>query len=323
MDLPPELRCAQHQTDLRIDTAGTFLNCESGCQFPIVNGIPRFVSTENYAAAFGWQWKKFRQTQLDSYTGSTFFRDRLTGAVGGSLSVLAGKTVFEAGCGAGTFTEVLLSSGARVFAVDLSVAVEANYENCGTSADYFICQANILEAPVAQNSFDFVVCLGVIQHTPNPEATIARLAEYLKPGGVLVIDHYPTDYPYPLPRRLLRPVLLRLPQQTASKLALLVARALLPLHRWIRKARGFWRLRPYLLKVSPLVDHYDDFPQLGEKTIGEWCILNTHDTLTDRYKHMRSVAEIEACLRAIGLVDIKVYRGGNGVEGRGTMPESV
>jgi 2-polyprenyl-3-methyl-5-hydroxy-6-metoxy-1,4-benzoquinol methylase len=281
------------------------------------------VSADNYAAAFGWQWKKFRRTQLDSYTGSTIFRDRLTGAVGGSLEVLAGKSVLEAGCGAGAFTEILLESDARVFAVDLSVAVEANFDNCGTSPGYFVCQANILEAPVAPNSFDFVVCLGVIQHTPHPEETMARLAGYLKPGGVLVIDHYPTDYPYTLPRRLLRSVLLKLPQTTASKLALLISRSLLPLHRWIRKARGFWRLRPYLLKVSPLVDHYDDFPQLDEQTLGEWCVLNTHDTVTDRYKHMRSIAEIEACLREIGLIEIKAYRGGNGVEARGTMPESA
>jgi 2-polyprenyl-3-methyl-5-hydroxy-6-metoxy-1,4-benzoquinol methylase len=35
-----------------------------------------------------------------------------------------------------------------------------------------------------------VVCLGVIQHTPDPEKTIKCLFEKVKPGGVLVIDHY-------------------------------------------------------------------------------------------------------------------------------------
>jgi SAM-dependent methyltransferase len=321
MHLPTELRCPEHQENLsldrgtRIEEAASF-DCPTGCHFPIVGKIPRFVDSSGYADAFGKQWKMFRRTQLDSYTGTTIFRDRLEGALGGDLKIVAGKSVLEAGCGAGAFTEVLLEAGAQVFSCDLSTAVEANYDNCGQSPNYFVCQANLLRLPCAQHSFDVVVCLGVVQHTPNPEQTIAALAGYLKPGGLLVIDHYPVDYPYTVPRRLIRPLLLRLPRSLSTKIALGLSRALLPLHRWMRTARGFWRLRPYLLKVSPLVDHFDDYPQLGEKLVGEWCVLNTHDTLTDYYKHVRSVEQIRDCLAACGLRGIEVYRGGNGVEAR-------
>jgi 2-polyprenyl-3-methyl-5-hydroxy-6-metoxy-1,4-benzoquinol methylase len=323
MYLPIELRCPEHQTQLLPNKGApdeACLRCALGCRFPIVNNIPRFVASKNYAAAFGRQWKMFQRTQLDSYTHTTIFRDRLTGALGGSLEVIAGKSVLEAGCGAGAFTEVLLAAGARVFACDLSVAVEANYANCGDAPNYFVGQANILEAPVAPHSFDAVVCLGVVQHTPSPEATIAALAGYVRPGGMLVIDHYSTNYPYTLPRRLIRPVLLRLPQNLSTSIALILSRALLPLHRWIRTARGFWRLRPYLLKVSPLVDHFDHYSHLDEKILGEWCVLNTHDTLTDYYKHMRTVEQIRKCLISCGLSDIEVYAGGNGVEARAKRP---
>ncbi len=41
----------------------------------IVSGIPRFVSSENYAAAFGLQWEIFRQTDLDSYTKKPFSKN--------------------------------------------------------------------------------------------------------------------------------------------------------------------------------------------------------------------------------------------------------
>jgi SAM-dependent methyltransferase len=323
--LPPELRCLKHLAPFEIDDsvneATGYLICSKGCRTPIVDGVPRFVDSSNYASAFGLQWKLFAKTQLDSHTGTTIFRDRLRHALGGSLDILRHKSVLEAGCGAGAFTEVLLDAGARVFATDLSNAVEANYANHGHQPNYFVCQANILSLPVAPASFDIVVCLGVVQHTPDPETTLATLARYVKPGGLLVIDHYGLDYPYNLSRKILRPLLMRLPGSFATKLTLAFSRGLLQLHKltW-NNGRGVWRLRVFLQRHSPLVDHYDDYPQLQRDTVAEWSVLNTHDTLLDRYKHLRSVEQIRDCLSACGLKDIAVYRGGNGVEARARVP---
>jgi len=263
----------------------------------------------------------FPKTQLDSYTGTTIFRDRLIRVLGGSLDAVREKSVLEAGCGPGAFTEVLLDAGARVFAVDLSKAVEANHANFSNRSNYFVCQANIMNLPAAQASFDVVLCLGVIQHTQDPEATITTLAKYVKPGGSLVIDHYAFNYPYTWSRRMLRPVLMRLPGQFATRLTLAMAKALLKIHQltW-NKRRGVWRLRVFLLRHSPLLDHYDDYPQLQRKVVGEWSILNTHDTLLDRYKHLRSAEQIRECLLTCGLTDIEVSYGGNGVEARARTP---
>jgi len=321
MNLPLELRCIAHQQPLT--EAGSSLACTSGCAIPIVNGIPRFVDSSDYAAGFGLQWNQFRKSQLDSYTGATISKDRLTHALGGSLAILKGKTVLEVGCGAGRFTEVMLAAGARVVACDLSIAVEANYANCGAHANYFVCQADVRALPFAANSFDFVVCLGVIQHTPSPEETIAALARCIKPGGMLVIDHYGPTYPTTFSRRWLRSLLLRLPPASAKSLALSLARVLLPLRKlgWSQK-RGRWRLRRQLQKLSPLVDYYDVYPQLGEKILAEWALLDTHDTLTDFYKHLRSARQIEEVMRSCGLVDISAYDGGNGVEARAKSPAS-
>ncbi|HET7287509.1 MAG TPA: class I SAM-dependent methyltransferase, partial [Pyrinomonadaceae bacterium] len=241
----------------------------------------------------------------------------------GSLDMLNDRTVLEVGCGAGRFTEVMLAAGARVVACDLSSAVEANYANCGHQQNYFVCQADVRALPVLPNSFDFVICLGVIQHTPSPEETIAALARCVKPGGMLVIDHYAPDYPVTFSRRWLRSLLLRLPPASAKSLALSLSRALLPLHKlgWSQK-RGRWRLRRQLQKFSPLVDYYDVYPQLGEKILAEWALLDTHDTLTDYYKHLRSVEEIERCLTECGLVETETEYAGNGVEARARRPVS-
>jgi 2-polyprenyl-3-methyl-5-hydroxy-6-metoxy-1,4-benzoquinol methylase len=321
MNLPPELRCLNHHETL--SEAGSNLNCASGCVVPIVDNIPRFVSSANYANAFGRQWNKFRKTQLDSHTGTTISRDRLQRCLGGSLEVIKGKSVLEVGCGAGRFTEVMLETGARVFACDLSAAVEANYANCHElSADYFVCQANALELPVAPQSFDFVVCLGVIQHTPSPEQTIAALARYVRPGGTLAIDHYPPDYPLTRSRALTRKLLLKLPPHVAHQLALTLARVLVPIHRltWNNR-RGVWRVRRWLAKHSPLVDYYGVF-SITPDLLAEWAILDTHDTLTDYYKHVRTTEQIEDCLRSCGMIEVVAYYGGNGIEARAKSPAS-
>jgi SAM-dependent methyltransferase len=221
----------------------------------------------------------------------------------------------EVGCGAGRFTELLLAAGARVFACDLSNAVEANYENCSQWPNYFVCQADARHVPVLPNSFDFVLCIGVIQHTPSPEETIAALAGYVKPGGMLIIDHYSHGSELNFLQRNLRRVLIRLPASISKPMALGLARGLLPLHRlsW-KNLRGLWRLRAPLLKHSPLFDYHDIFPELGDKLITEWGILDTHDALTDYYKHLRTCEEIEACLRSCGLTDLEVKHVGINVE---------
>lgn len=326
MRIPPELRCFHHTEPLTPVNGGggqilRTLACSQGCYVPVIGGIPRFVPSENYASGFGLQWKTFRQTQLDSYTGLTISRDRLERLFRGALEVVNGKSVLEAGCGAGRFTELLLESGARVFACDLSEAVEANYENCRAYEDYFVCQANILELPVAPAAFDVVLCVGVIQHTPDPEKTIRKLASYIRPGGTLVIDHYAHGISMPFTRKVLRQWLLRMSPATAKQTTLNLARLLMPLHRLLHhRRRGYHRLRRYLRRVSPLADYYDDYPQLDGKLLEEWSVLDTHDMLTDRYKHLRSTEQIRECLLECGLTDVEVSYGGNGVEARARRP---
>jgi SAM-dependent methyltransferase len=313
-----------------LDAADGALACSEGCRIAVVNGIPRFVDSSRYASAFGRQWKTYALTQLDSHTGVPISRDRLTRCLGGTLQAVRGRRVLEVGCGAGRFTEILLEAGASVLACDLSDAIEVNARNCGGRPGYFACQADILHLPVAPGSFDVVVALGVVQHTPSPERAIAALARAVRPGGALVLDHYtvlPRDTWYfrvlgfLFPRSLLRRLLLLLPPPLDSRAAYAIARTLLPLHR------AFWRpgtaarvVRKVLKKTSPLADYYDRYPELGVERLAEWSLLDTHDAVTDRYKHFRNPPQIRASLTACGLIDIEVAYGGNGVEARARRP---
>jgi SAM-dependent methyltransferase len=163
----------------------------SGHKYPIVNGIPRFVGSGNYSDDFGFQWNSFSRTQLDSHVGIDLSERRVERCLRGELSRLHGKNVLEAGSGAGRFTEILLKYGALVHSFDYSSAVEANARNNGTSDRLTLAQADIRQIPFPRNSFDLVICFGVLQHTPSTEGSIGHLWEMVKPGGALAIDHYP------------------------------------------------------------------------------------------------------------------------------------
>lgn len=313
----PQWVCPKHGA--RLKNHNQVFECPEGCSFFLVNSIPRFVSVDNYASSFGLQWNQYRTTQLDSHTGLTISRDRLTRLLGGSLDGVKGKKVLEAGCGAGRFSEILLEAGAHLNAVDLSTAVEANYKNCSSFPNYSVCQASILELPFAPEQFDVVICIGVIQHTPNPEQTMDALCKQVKPGGLLVIDHYTYGYPTTLSRRLLRSLLLILPSKVALPFCSVLTALLWPFHRlfWLgRRLPGFNRIRQLFLWLSPLVDYHDAYPQLGPRLLKVWATLDTHDTLTDYYKHLRSTDEIREHLLQCSMENIEAYYAGNGVEAR-------
>ena len=331
MNVPPELRCLAHGAVLFTDPGPTVeesagLLCEKGCRVPVERGIPRFTGSESYAAGFGLQWMAHPRTQLDSATGTRISRDRLSRCLGG-LDSVAGRSVLEVGCGAGRFTEVLLDAGARVVACDLSRAVEANHANFRGRAGYFVCQADLMDLPIAPASFDAVVALGVLQHTPAPRDAVRVLASVLRPGGLLAVDHYarpPGSGPawrvasVLHPRALLRHVMLALPPRLAQAAAAGITRALLPLHRplW-RRGPVADRLRRVFRRISPVVDHYDRLPELSPEQLAEWSALDTHDALTDRYKHVHTADEVRAFLADAGLVELEVGYAGNGVEARG------
>jgi SAM-dependent methyltransferase len=243
--------------------------------------------------------------------------------LGGSLDIVKDKTVLEAGCGAGRFSRILLEAGAHLKAVDLSTAVEANYANCRHFPHYSVCQASILKLPFAPEQFDIVICIGVIQHTPNPEQTMNALCQQIKAGGLLIIDHYTYNYPATTSRRLLRSLLLRLPVRMGIPFCKALTFLLWPLHRLFWRSRNLsflGRLRHFFLRLSPLVDYHDAYPELGPKLLRDWAILDTHDTLTDVYKHLRSKEEIEDHLLRCGMVSVEVVYAGNGVEARARKP---
>jgi len=164
-----------------------------------------------------------------------------------------------------------------------------------------------------------VLCLGVIQHTPDPEEAIKALYAQIKHGGWLVIDHYaPAISRYTkFTSLLLRPLLKRLPPRLGTIATELLTKSFFPLHRLVKDRR---LLQIVLSRVSPLLTYYHAYPQLNDRLQYEWAMLDTHDHLTDYYKHLRTTAQIARLLSGLGAHDIWVTKEGYGVEARCRKP---
>src|ERR1700756_4519846 len=309
----PAWHCPVHRTMLHM--VGDELKCLDGHGFCVVNHIPRFVGGQTYADAFGVQWNRYRLTQLDSHRHLDHSASRARRCIGEELwKMLAGKHVLEAGCGAGRFTEVLLSQDALVTSVDLSSATEANAQNFPISARHRVAQADILALPFLPYQFDVVFCLGVIQHTPNPETTIARLFEQVKPGGTLVFDHYCHRLSaYLKTAPLIRMWLRRQPPEIGLIWTERLVRCFFPLHRAVRHS---WLGQKLVSGISPVLTYFRVSPNLPDEMQYELALLDTHDSLTDFYKHRRTRRHICRLLEGLAAQQIWCEYGGNGVEAR-------
>ncbi|HID31502.1 MAG TPA: class I SAM-dependent methyltransferase, partial [Desulfobacterales bacterium] len=169
------------------ERAEAFICCAAEHCFPVVRGIPRFVPHQAYAESFGIEWNLFAKTQMDhadredcapaaqnqtvNYAGLIATKGReseetFLQKTGLASHELRGKTVLDAGCGSGRYAAVTSRMGAQVFAVDLSMAVEACRQNLGHRSNVYVLQADLHHLPFAPDSFDIIFSIGVLHHTP-------------------------------------------------------------------------------------------------------------------------------------------------------------
>jgi len=311
------------ESKLPLHEIGEFLKGENGEIYEVIDSIPRILKDKsNYCDAFGQQWLNWRETQLDSFTNTKITEFRLKRCLGSDLNndlLHNERIVLEVGCGAGRFTEVFLNSFPKVIlsSVDLSNAVEANQMNFPQNERHQIVQADATKLPYDNNVFDVVVCLGVIQHTPNPEHTIEELLNKVKPGGTLVIDHYTPSLSYytKFPAHILRPIVKRMSYNKRMRFVKLLTNVFFPIHKLLRNVPFGQSI---FSRVSPLLTYYQTLPELSHKHQYNWALLDTHDHLADWYKHLRTKSEINAILSNLNGINIWVEKGGNGIEARCT-----
>lgn len=266
-----------------------------------------------YTNSFGFQWLKHAKTQLDSYVGKPISRTRLFSITGWSERI-DGERILEAGSGAGRFTEILLQTGATVYSFDASEAVEANRANNGTHPNLYLFRSDINTIAEDIGVFDKVLCLGVLQHTPNPKRAFFSLVRFVKPGGEIVIDVYKKTWTALFSwKYLLRPLTKHISPQVLYRIVRIAVTLFLPFAILARKLFGSIGAR-----LFPIVEY--SHLGLPYATNKDWAILDTFDMYSPRYDKPQTLKTVQSWFTEAGLFDIVVRYGPNGIVGKGRKP---
>lgn len=278
------------------DSPSWFICAENGHSFPLKNGIPRFVNPGNYAESFGFQWKKFSRVQLDSYNGTSFSEERFRSITDWTRDELAGKLILDAGCGAGRFSEIALKYDAALVAFDISDAVDAWRENLSPT-ESLVCQASIYELPFPRGLFDYVYCIGVVQHTPYPLETIRALCRMVKPGGQISLWIYEHDWKSYLGtlgfKYALRPVLSRLSRAQQYSICNSMVDLFFPIVAFC-KPRGL--IGKIIMRLLPVASAHIQSVPLRLEDFKAWVLLDTFDMYSPVYDQPQTYKTVAGVL---------------------------
>jgi 2-polyprenyl-3-methyl-5-hydroxy-6-metoxy-1,4-benzoquinol methylase len=212
-----------------------------------------------------------------------------------------GISVLDVGTGSGRHAKIAASLGARVVAVDLADSIDVARRNL--PPEVITVQAEAEALPLAPESFDFVISIGVLHHLPDTERALRGLVRYVRPGGHLHIYLY-----WSPPRRshriilggvtLVRRFTTRLPHRLLHNAcyplaAVLFATIVLP----YRMMSRFPRLRA-VAAALPL-KAYADYP-FGV------LVNDQFDRFSAPIEQRFTRADAERMMRDAGLVDVVV-----------------
>jgi demethylmenaquinone methyltransferase/2-methoxy-6-polyprenyl-1,4-benzoquinol methylase len=103
------------------------------------------------------------------------------------LTDLVGKDVLDVGAGTGRLSTQLLSNGAKVTALDLSIKMLEKLKRKSPAID--IIQADAEDLPFHDESFHLVTAAFVVVHLKNPDIFFQEAYRVLRPGGQLIITN--------------------------------------------------------------------------------------------------------------------------------------
>jgi ubiquinone/menaquinone biosynthesis C-methylase UbiE len=135
---------------------------------------------------FGDEWLKFYEHDDDLVEkgGSEYF-DILNNEM-----VNATTYALDIGCGTGRWTKYLSTKVRFIEAVDPSSAIFAADKLLGNIKNVRLSQASIETLPFADETFDFVMSIGVLHHIPDTRTALNDCVKKVKIGGYFFVYLY-------------------------------------------------------------------------------------------------------------------------------------
>jgi SAM-dependent methyltransferase len=92
--------------------------------------------------------------------------------------------LLDLGCSSGSFLEFMRSQSWKLYGIEMSPEGARTAEE-RSEAQVFV--GNVLDAPFPRDSFDVITCFDVLEHLYEPKQVMARVGEWLKPGGIFYV----------------------------------------------------------------------------------------------------------------------------------------
>jgi SAM-dependent methyltransferase/uncharacterized protein YbaR (Trm112 family) len=171
------------------------LRCD-GCatEYPIEHGVPSFVPQTDQqqvvqtTEGFARNWNAYNDVILEhAELNDELFRDWIAPLDPASF---ADEVVLEAGCGMGRWMHVAARYRPKaLIGVDYSPVAYTAHANTASMDGVHVLRADIRRMPL-KPLMDTIYCLGVVHHTPDPEASFGALAQAMADDGRMSVWVY-------------------------------------------------------------------------------------------------------------------------------------
>jgi 2-polyprenyl-3-methyl-5-hydroxy-6-metoxy-1,4-benzoquinol methylase/uncharacterized protein YbaR (Trm112 family) len=318
------LRLITYQAaDSKTEISAGLLACRCDARYPIWKGVPRMLMPSKRTLPAGYleqfrerllkdapellseanrqkdikgysfdmQWSMYKYGELtwelDLPTRVKYFYEYLRKKPDSLNKAL----VLDAGCGNGTLTAGIAASGPEIVGMDYSESVERadreKHRYAGVAADrVHYVQGDVQQPPFAPETFDVIYSDGVLHHTSNTQKSFYALAPLVKQSGQYFVWLYRSD---------LSPMF-NLKLKTAKTLQSILRPLPLPVLKYLCFAgAAILLLRLRLLRL---------FGNRKRRIVPlRLKAVNLFDTLTPRYYHLHTPAEVQSWFASSGFAD--------------------
>ena len=185
-----------------VESMPSIANCRAGCDQSVVSVSSDSVTQEQQMeVAEGLQqlhpWRKGPFRLFDIHVDAEWRSDWKWDRVAPHLPSLAGKRIFDIGCGNGYYLfRMAADRPARIVGIDPYTLYYYQF----LALQKYLCADNVSflslsldDFPLLRDRFDIVICMGVLYHQRSPFDFLRRLREYLAEGGTLVLETLTVD----------------------------------------------------------------------------------------------------------------------------------
>jgi SAM-dependent methyltransferase/uncharacterized protein YbaR (Trm112 family) len=160
------------------------LHSPSGQAWPIIHGIPRFITVHTPAAApRPPRWNRIRFEFENFGRPMETHTRRMWERVTDQRGSVRGQTIVEFGCGTGRFLDIARGKGACIVGIENSSAAEAARKNFIEDPNVLILQADYLSPPLRDGAFDGAFAIGLPSRLQNPLGAVSALARAVRSDG--------------------------------------------------------------------------------------------------------------------------------------------